>query len=285
MGPSCARLANCRVNVIPSEQPARIYENVKRPLLHVYALCGLLLLPAWAQAGKKAPHVKSEPIADGSQEQRRSGPTRVAVLELASLGLPEEMRRNLQILLNNSIRTMDNIQPIGTLDVQMMLQGPKYAELNKCGGGPECAARIGRAVGADVVVFGTLASIGDNFSLNLRAIVAANGQEQGRQKVEVSGSRDVLIPAIRLAAFRLLAPEQVHGALMVDTNVDGVVISIDGKRAGTTPLTRPIERLHEGEHVVVVTRDGYTAQTEKLTIRPFETTRLRLQLRSAGGAR
>ena len=254
---------------------------MKRLDLCVCVLGGLWLLPNVAEASKKPAHAKSEPAGDASQDQSHATPIRVAVLELASLGLPEEMRRNLQILLNNSIRTMDNIQPIGTLDVQMMLQGPKYAELNNCGGGPDCAARIGRAVGADVVVFGTLASIGDNFSLNLRAIVAATGQEQGRQKVEVSGSRDVLIPAIRLAAFRLLAPEQVHGALMVDTNVDGVMISIDGKKAGTTPLMRPIERLHEGEHVVVVTRDGYTTQTEKLTIRPFETTRLRLQLRTA----
>ena len=107
------------------------------------------------------------------------------------------------------------------------------------------------------------------------------GKSRGGKRSKSLGSRDVLIPAIRLAAFRLLAPDQVHGALMVDTNVDGVVISIDGKKAGTTPLTRPIERLHEGEHVVVVTRDGYTTQTEKLTIRPFETTRLRLQLRTA----
>ncbi len=78
----------------------------------------------------------------------------------------------------------------------------------------------------------------------------------------------MLIPAIRLAAFRLLASEQVHVALKVDTNVGGVVISIDGKKAGTTPLTRPIERLHEREHTVVV-------------ISPFETTRLRLQLKTA----
>jgi hypothetical protein len=254
---------------------------VKRHYLYVCTLGGLLFVPASAWAAKKSSHNKPEPASDRSPGQTRSSPTHVAVLELASLGLPEEMRRNLQILLNNSIRTMDNIQTIGTLDVQMMLQGPKYAELNKCGGGPDCAARIGRAVGADVVVFGTLANIGDNFSLNLRAIVAASGQEVGRQKVEVSGSRDVLIPAIRLAAFRLLAPEQVHGALMIDTNVDGVMISIDGKNFGTTPLTRPIERLHEGEHVVVVTRDGYTTQTQNLTIRPFETTRLRLQLKTA----
>lgn len=249
--------------------------------LYFCACCISVLLMAAAPPTIKAPSPGKKSRPARSDRGGRYSATRVAVLELASLGLPEEMRRNLEILLNNSVRTMAGMQSISTLDVQMLLQNPKYTDLAACGGGPQCARRIGQAIGADVVVFGTLAGIGDSFSLNLRALIPATGQELGRQKVDVVGSRDVLIPAIRLAAFRLLAPEQVHGALMVDTNVDGVLIVVDGQSAGTTPLSKPIEHLSEGEHTVVVTREGYEPLTETLQIKPFETTRLRLQLRSS----
>ena len=105
MGRSCARLANLCATLYLKLNPRGPNENVKRHYLCVCTLGGLLLLPAFAAAAKKSAHSKSEPAGGASQDQSQAIPTRVAVLELASLGLPEEMRRNLQILLNNSIRT------------------------------------------------------------------------------------------------------------------------------------------------------------------------------------
>src|SRR6478735_5893507 len=99
-----------------------------------------------------------------------AGPQRVALLELAALGLSEGLRKNLELLLSNSIRTMKGMLLIPPLDVQMILQSPKNSDLAVCGGGPECALRIGQAAGADVVVFGTLAAIGESFNVNLRAL-------------------------------------------------------------------------------------------------------------------
>ena len=191
------------------------------------------------------------------------------------------MRRNLELLLSNSIGTVRGLQLIPPLDVQMLLQAPKNADLALCGGGPECAQRIGKVAGADVVVFGTCASIGDSFSLNLRAIAVPTGKEIGRQNVSVSGSRDQLIPEVRLAAYRLLAPSQLRGALLVDTDLDGVAISIDGKECGVTPLPKPLDDLAPGEHTVLVRRLGYAPLEQKLVIKPFQTTRLQLQLQKS----
>ena len=242
-------------------------------LCFVQAVGGVQLAKRPSKAKNKAP------LSKPAVPQSVTG--RVAVLGLSALGLPEDMRRNLELLLSNSIGTVRGLQLIPPLDVQMLLQAPKNADLALCGGGPDCAMRIGKVAGADVVVFGTCAAIGDSFSLNLRAIAVATGKEVGRQNVSVSGSRDQLIPEVRLAAYRLLAPSQLRGALLVDTDLDGVAISVDGKEAGVTPLPKPLDDLAPGEHTVLVRRLGYAPLAQKLTIKPFQTTRLQLQLQKA----
>ncbi|HET6345546.1 MAG TPA: PEGA domain-containing protein, partial [Myxococcota bacterium] len=182
---------------------------------------------------------------------------------------------------SNSIRTMKGMLLIPPLDVQMILQSPKNSDLAVCGGGPECALRIGQAAGADVVVFGTLAAIGESFNVNLRALRVRDGKDLGKQKADISGNRDLLIPEVRIASYRLLAPEQIRGALLVDVDVQGVSVLVDGVEAGVTPLKGPLEGLTPGAHTVLLKRPGFSPFQQSLLIKPFETTRLRLELGQA----
>ena len=233
-------------------------------------VCGLLLsfavgAPAAAVRPKKKAHAPT-------------GPRRVAVLELSSLGVPEALRRNLEALLDNSMRTIKDVQLIPPLDLRIMLQAPKYADLAQCGGGPDCALRTARVAGAQVVVFGTVAAIGDSFNLNLRAMNVADGKEIGRQKADVAGSRDLLIPQIRLAAYNLIAPDQIRGSLLVDISIAGVAVSVDGHEAGVTPLPKAIDGLTPGDHHVVLKRPGYATFEQNLSIKAFETARLHVDL-------
>src|SRR5690606_12516946 len=102
-------------------------------------------------------------------------------------------------------------------------------------------------------VFGSLGALGDAFSLNLRAIDVATGNEIARQRTNLSGTRHLLIPEMRLAAYRLIAPDRIRGSLLIEIDVEGVEVEIDGAHVGTTPLNDPVS-LAPGAHVVVLKR-------------------------------
>ena len=212
--------------------------------------------PATAPAGAApaADAAKAESAASGSSDTAATPgantpsltDVKVAVLELSAMGLSSAMRNNLERLLRNSIATMDGFAVIPPVDVQMALQDPKNKDVAECSGGPECAVAIGRLVGADLVLFGTISTIGEAFSLNLRVMAVVNSKELARERSRTSGNRNLLISELRLAAYRMLAPEKIRGSLLVEIDVEGVSIEIDGKPVGVTPIREPIGRSQAG---------------------------------------
>jgi hypothetical protein len=234
-----------------------------------------IVRPALAQE----PAAAAQPAAPSGEVR-----TKVAVLELGSLGLTgrdADLPRALDNYLRNSVTTIDGLQLIPLVDVQLVLQNPKHKKLNECLGGTRCAIDIGKVVGADRVVFGTIGAAGEAYSLNARSVDVKSGKESGKHTALIAGSRDALIPEIRLAAFKLLAPERIRGSLIVEINVDGVAVEIDGQQIGVTPLKEPVKNLAPGSHVVVVRRPGYSEFQQEFAIKPFETAKLRIKLEGA----
>jgi hypothetical protein len=239
--------------------------------------------PAFAARSKADKQPKQPPpdAAPASTEPKAPERRRIAVLELGGLGIASDMMRNLEMLLRNSIATMEGVTVVSPVDVQIALRNPKYKDIANCGGGPACAVEIAKLVSADVVVFGTIGAIGQNFALNVRAMDVNTGKELARQQTSISGNRDLLIPELRLAAFRLIAPDRIRGSLLIEIDVEGVEVEIDGHKIGTTPIKDPVGNLTPGEHVVVLRRPGYSQFQQEFSIRPFETARLRLDLQKA----
>lgn len=218
---------------------------------------------------KKAPAAAGVGTAAGAR-------TRVALMGISGLGLDNEIVRAFENYLRNSMATMDGVLVIPPVDIQMALQSPKHKAAAECGGGARCASLVGTAVGADRIVFGTMSAVGQSYGLSLRVVEVKTGRELGRHQVQVSGSRDALIPEVRLAAYRLLAPERVRGSLMVDCDVAGATVEVDGAISGTTPLGGPIRNLEPGPHLVVVKKSGYSTFQQELVIKPFEATKVRV---------
>ena len=230
------------------------------------------------------PAAEAQPTEPPAAEAQPAGPVKVAVLELGMLGLSSAMRKNLEMLMRNSIATIEGFKLITPVDVQMALQNPKNAAVAQCGGGPECAVQVGRLVGADRVVFGTVGAMGESFSLDLRVMDVGSGKQLAREHSRIAGSRDLLIPELRLAAYRMVAPDKIRGSLLVDIDVAGVEVEIDGERVGVTPLIAPIDALTPGSHVVGLKRPGVSAFQQEFVIKPFETARLKLELGKASPA-
>ena len=202
---------------------------------------------------------------------------RVAVLELGTLGMSNDERRSLEMLLRNSIATIEGFAVIPQVDVQMALSDPKNFAVSQCGGGPDCSVQIGRLVGADRVVFGTLSTIGDAFSLNLRVMDIKSGKELAKEQSRTSGNRNVLIPEVRLAAYRLVAPNKIHGWLEIESTIEGVEIEVNGAKVGVTPLREPLAVV-PGDLVVVARRPGFTEFQKEFHVKPFERVKFQLDL-------
>jgi len=228
---------------------------------------------------RKARQAKKAAVEAAQQAPSEPAIRKVAVMPLGALGISSAMLKNLEMLLHNSIATIDEIEVIPGIDVQVAIQ--KNLEVSSCGGGPKCAVILGRATGADAVIFGNIGALGQAFNLSLRAVRTSNAKEIGRQQTSVSGNRDLLIPELRLAAYKLIAPNLVVGSLLIEIDVVGVEIEIDGKIVGITPLKKPVENLKPGDHVVVLKRPGYSQFQKEFTIKPFETARLKLDLQAA----
>ena len=232
-------------------------------------------------AGRARP---TEPVV-GPATSSPSGPIRVAVLELGTLGMSNDERRSLEGLLRNSIATIDGFTMVPVVDLQMALSDPRNFAVAQCGGGPDCAVQVGRLVGADRVVFGTLSTIGDAFSLNLRVMDTKSGKELSREQTRTSGNRNGLIPEVRLAAFRLVAPDRIRAYLEIVSPVDGVEIEVNGRNMGVTPLPEPLA-VAPGDLVIVARRPGFTEFQKELHVEPFERVKFQLELgRGSGEAR
>ena len=206
-----------------------------------------------------------------------TGTLKLAVLDLGILGLSSDERRSLELLLRNSIATIEGVTVIPAIDIQMALSDPKNVTAAQCGGGPECAALTGRLVGADRVVFGTISTIGDAFSLSLRVVDVKSGKELAREQSRTSGNRNVLIPELRLAAYRLVAPDKIRGWIEIECTVDGVDIEVNGQRLATTPVATPIAVV-PGDQVLVAKRPGFSEFQKEFAVAPFERVRVKLEL-------
>jgi hypothetical protein len=90
--------------------------------------------------------------------------------------------------------------------------------------------------------------------------------ERPSRTLEVQLSRRVAAPA---AAVR------TSGDVIIDSRPAGATVTVDGRRAGVTPLTLT---LSAGPHVVTLERVGYRAITQRVVIKGGERTRVAARL-------
>lgn len=221
-------------------------------------------------------------LAAQTEDRRRVG-TRVVVSNLAGLGLDETVIKAFSNYLEVSLGTIPGIELISSMDLAIALEDPNNVALVECAGKARkrtlCAARTGRLVGADVVVYGTIGALADSYSVNLRAVDVRRTRSLATHAATISGSRDRLIPEVRLAAYKLVAPEKIVGSLKVEADVQGVSVSIDGVEVGATPLASTVSNLKPGRHTIALRRPGFGDLQREFQISPFETTKLKLELR------
>ncbi|HEY6908366.1 MAG TPA: hypothetical protein VI356_03285 [Myxococcales bacterium] len=203
-------------------------------------------------------------------------PPVVALLPLHPLGAPPDMVKALEVTLRNELSQLGEARLAKESEVAAALRRE-----------PGCAARISCSAaaalhaGARQLIVGTTSQLGDSFMIDLKLLDAKSGQELRRATLPVSGSESALVETMREAAVKLLAPSRFVGSLRVEVpGAGGAALFIDGRPAGTLPLSQPLSGLVPGQHVVRV-KDKQSETSSFVEVRFGRTTEARLELGAA----
>jgi hypothetical protein len=205
----------------------------------------------------------------------------VAVVRIDPLGIDAERALRLEALFRAELERMTQRALPSRASIEVALG--KEPALRGCGGEPACLGAIGRKLGATQIVFGNVAQLGESYVVNLKLIDSAKGTEIRRIAEPLKGSADDLIEAVRVAAYRLVRPEELKGSLAILSDLPGALVDVDGKPAGRTPLARPIDGLDVGKHAVHLEARGYTPFNAQVDVRFQKTTAVEVRLLLTGG--
>jgi hypothetical protein len=180
---------------------------------------------------------------------------RIAVWRFDALGIDNEIVQRLETLFRMELDRLDKVPQPSRRDIERSVTS---AEQN-CTGEEKCLTSIGKRLGVEYVVTGTVGSLGDNYVLNIKVVDVATGKSQRIQSDPLRGSPDELIEGVRVAAYRLLAPQQIHGSLQIQSDLIGAEVTLDGKSLGKTPLPNGgvVAKLPLGKHRLRVEAKTY----------------------------
>lgn len=204
---------------------------------------------------------------------------KIVVLEFDALGMDSDKVTRLEALFRVELERLAGATSPSPREIARSLRNTPLA---KCTGESKCLAAIGKKLAVDLVVTGNVAALSDSYVVNIKVVDSNSGLELRRIASDpLRGNPDELIDAVRVAAYRLLAPERLLGGISVLADIPGADVKLDGKAAGKTPLARPLQNLSLGHHSLEVTAQGYSPFAEDVLVRFQKTTRVLVKLAAA----
>jgi hypothetical protein len=192
-----------------------------------------------------------------------------ALFRLDPLGIAPEIVDQLERILRVELERVTGAKlPARATIEQLEAANPKLAG---CTANPACLTPLAKALKATRVVAGNVGGLADSYVINLK-LVDRDGHELRRVSATLRGSSEELIDEVRVAAFRLIAPERLVGAIAVLSDVPGATVRLDGVEVGRTPLQAPLFDLSVGVHQLEVTREGFSPFAESVPVRFEKTT-------------
>jgi hypothetical protein len=191
---------------------------------------------------------------------------KIAVWRFDALGIEPELVQRLEALFRMELDRLAK----KSLPTRREMDRLVTADQQNCTGEDKCLGAIGKKLGVDVVVTGTVGAMGPNYVLTIKAVDAKTSTSIRRIESEpLRGSPDELIDGVRVAAYRLLAPDQLHGSVQVQSDLVGASVQLDGKLVGKTPLANlgVIPKQTLGKHRLRVEAAGYSPFEEEVEIR------------------
>lgn len=256
----------------------------------IATLCAVLVASgSWGRLtgahAQPAPTPEGTPAPEGDGSDDGPGPEealtqRIAVWRLDALGIEAELVARLETLFRSELDRLAK-SPLPSRREMDKAVG-KDRKLRDCTGEDKCLTAIGEKIGVEVMVTGSVAALGESYILNIKAVDVKTGKQLRRIATDpLRGSPDELIDGVRVAAYSLLAPDQLYGSIVVLSDLVGAAVSLDGKKIGPTPLPGPIAKLPLGKHQLKVEAKGYLPYDEEVEVRFQKSTRVLVRLATA----
>lgn len=242
-------------------------------LVATFAVCALSLAgPGLLSAQPAPPSVIDDPLlSQGALDAR------IAIMRFDALGMDAEPVARLEALFRHELDRLARHPLPSRRAIESTIRSSR--QLRSCSGDNQCLAEIGRALAVDMVVSGNVAALGDSYILDIKVVDSRSGRQIRRISSDpLRGNPDELIEAVRVAAYRLLAPDELVGSLAVLSELVGATVKLDGKAVGKTPLPGPLYKLPLGEHRIDVEAEGYVPYREKVEVRFQKFTRVVVRL-------
>jgi len=229
---------------------------VRRAVTSLVSSALAVVAPVTALGDPPSPRAAAEQRTDDRPDGQGRIDQKLAVWRFDALGIEPELVARLETLFRMELDRLDRQALPSRRDIDRAITG----EARECTGEDRCLAAIGKRLGVDVIVAGTVGQLGDNYVLTIKSVDVASAHSLQRiQSDPLRGQPDELIEGVRVAAYRLLAPDQLHGAIQVQTDLIGAEVTLDGAVIGKTPLPRNgvIGKLALGKHELRVAAPGY----------------------------
>ena len=209
------------------------------------------------------------------------GPS-VALFRLEPLGVAPQIVQRLDGLLRLELSRLSDAAPVSLARVHASIRS--RPELSQCTGAAACLTAVGRALGVQRIVAGNVGALGSDYVLNVKLLEVDSGRELRRLQMALRGASAQLIEAVRVAAYRLVAPQKLRGALHVLANIAGARVTLDGRYLGKTPVPI-VDGLPVGEHQLRVSKAQYLDVEQSVAIRLQKTKRIVVRLQTPPASR
>jgi hypothetical protein len=195
-----------------------------------------------------------------------------ALFRLDALGVEADIVDQLERILRVEIERVSGQHIPSRAEVEKASASNR--KLAACTADPSCLAPLASLLHATRVISGNVGGLGDSYVVNLKLVDAADAKELRRVSATLRGSPEELIDEVRVAAYRLVAPEKLVGNVAVLSDVPGASVSLDGQPVGTTPLPGALAALSVGVHHLSVSREGFSTFDEDVPVRFEKTTQV-----------
>lgn len=237
-------------------------------------LCFALVLWAGGPAWTRSPAPSKPSPAAEPPEARRA-----ALWELKAVGLSQDSLRELVEALQGAGRGR-RIELLSAAQVAKILSSRKVPADSPL-------PRIMEALEVDYLLHGTVAGLGEEISLDLRALDRL-GAEAQRAVISLPAATAERAPLLDELLVRLLMPREWTGALEVKVfsqtptqRIEGAQVWLDGTPVGSTPLPGPVPRLMPGKHIVMITKEGFRDFSTFVSVAFGKTASLEVDLANA----